>query len=144
MLDLALAIAHHLLIFALFGVLLAQLMLVKPGVDAAGLRRISRIDAAYGVAAVLVVVVGFARAAFTAKGWDVYAHNGFFWAKVVTFALIGALSVPPTIFFLGARKAGEASPQGILRIRRFLHAEAALFPLLPIFAAAMARGYGAF
>jgi uncharacterized membrane protein len=29
-------------------------------------------------------------------------------------------------------------------VRRFLYAEVALFALLPIFAAAMARGYGEF
>lgn len=144
MLDLILAIAHHLLIFALFGVLTAELLLVKPGMDAATLGRVARMDAAYGAIAVLVIIVGFTRAGMAAKGWDYYVHNGFFWAKIATFALIGLLSVPPTLFFLKARRAGTADDATIRRVRRFLHAEAGLFPLLLIFAAAMARGYGQF
>ena len=44
--------------------------------------------------------------------------------------MIGLLSVPPTLAFL--------------KWRRYLWMEVALFPLLPAFAAAMARGYGEF
>jgi uncharacterized membrane protein len=33
MLDLSLAISHHLLVFLLFGVLFAELILVRPGID---------------------------------------------------------------------------------------------------------------
>jgi putative membrane protein len=144
-LDLTLAIAHHLLIFALFGALTAELLLAKPGMDEAQVRRLARIDGAYGLTAMLVVVVGFSRAVFAAKGWDYYLHNGFFWAKVATFAVIGLLSIPPTIFWLKARRAGGApAAADIARIRKFLHAQSGLFPLLLVFAAAMARGYGQF
>jgi len=39
MLDLVLAVAHHLLVFGLFGVLLAEFLLVRPGLDAAAMAR---------------------------------------------------------------------------------------------------------
>jgi putative membrane protein len=145
MLDLILAIAHHLLIFALFGALTAELLLAKPGMDAATVRRLGRIDGVYGLTAGLVIVVGFSRAVFAAKGWDYYLHNGFFWAKVATFAVIGLLSIQPTVFWLRARRAGGSpAAADIAKARKFLHAQAGLFPLLLVFAAAMARGYGAF
>ena len=145
MLDLALAVFHHLLIFTLFGVLVVELMLVRPGMDAAAVRRAAGVDALYGLAAVLILAVGFGRAAMAAKGWDYYAHNGFFWAKIATFALIGLLSAPPTLLFIKARRAGAAlSDAEVRKVRGLVQAELALFPLLLIFAAAMARGYGSF
>jgi putative membrane protein len=145
MLDLALAIGHHLLVFALFGVLCAELIAVRRGMEASTVARIAAVDLWYGILAALILVVGFSRAVFAAKGWLYYQHNGFFWAKIGAFAAVGLLSIPPTIRFIGWRRAGVSPPDaGVAAVRRFLYAEVALFALLPIFAAAMARGYGEF
>jgi putative membrane protein len=143
MLDLSLAIAHHLLVFALFGVLAAELIVVRPGIDAVAVKRIARVDIWYGVLAGLIIVVGFARASLAAKGWAYYEHNLFFWAKLGVFAVIGVLSIPPTVSYLGWRRTGGTPEEArVRRVRGFLWAEVLLFGLLPIFAAAMARGYG--
>jgi putative membrane protein len=145
MLDLWLAIAHHLLVFALFGVLFAEFVVVRPGMTPPTVQRIAAVDAGYGLLAVLIIAAGFSRAILAAKGWAYYAHNGFFWAKMATFALVGVLSVPPTRAFLRWRKTGEApSDAQVAGVRRFLWLEVLLFALLPAFAAAMARGYGEF
>ena len=145
MLDLGLAIAHHLLVFSLFGVLAAELITVRTGIDAAGVARIAKVDLWYGVLAGAILAVGFARASLAAKGWAYYQHNGFFWAKIGVFALIGLLSLPPTLTYLRWRRAGTAPDEAAVgRVRAFLWAEALLFLLLPAFAAAMARGYGEF
>jgi len=145
MLDLAFAIGHHLLVFALFGVLCAELIAVRRGMDVSVVARIAAVDLWYGILAGLILVVGFSRAIFAAKGWFYYEHNGFFWAKIGAFPAIGLLSVPPTIRFIVWRRAG-VSPRdtAVAAVRRYLYAEVALFALLPIFAAAMARGYGEF
>jgi putative membrane protein len=143
--DLSLAIGHHLLIFALFGVLTAELVLVRPSLDQSTVARTARIDLWYGIVAGIIVVLGFTRAIFAAKGWAYYEHNAFFWAKITTFAIIAILSVPPTLRYVRWRQAGIAPGAiEIAVVRRFLWAEVALFALLPIFAAAMARGYGEF
>jgi len=145
MLDLGLAIGHHLLIFALFGVLFAELITLRRGMDAAAVARVSAVDLWYGVLAALIVAVGFSRAVFAAKGWAYYEHNAFFWAKIGVFVLVGLLSVPPTIRFIAWRRAGGGpSDPEVAAVRRYLLAEVALFALLPAFAAAMARGYGEF
>jgi len=145
MLDLLLACTHHLLIFAVFGMLLAEFVLLRPGLDVAALGRIARLDLHYGVFATLVVVVGFLRAIFAAKGWGYYAHNAFFWAKLATFALIGLLSIAPTLALLRWRRSGQPpDAAAVAAVRRYLHYELGLFLLLPLFAAAMARGYGSF
>ena len=144
-LDLILAILHHFFVFALFGVLCSEFVMVRRGIDAAGTARVASIDAGYGVLAALILIVGFSRAIFAAKGWAYYAHNAFFWAKIGTFIVIGLLSVPPTLAFLKWRRAGVSpTDEAVAKARRYLWVEVALFPLLPAFAAAMARGYGVF
>ena len=145
MLDLTLAIGHHLLIFALFGVLFAELIAVRRGMDAAAVAKIAAVDLWYGILAGLILAVGFSRAIFAAKGWFYFQHNGFFWAKIGTFLAIGLLSIPPTIRFIVWRRDGTSpSDTAVATLRRYLYAEVALFALLPAFAAAMARGYGEF
>ena len=141
--DLILAVAHHILIFGIFGVLFAEFILVRPGMDQVTVNRVAATDLWYGIMAGLIIVIGFARAIFAAKGWDYYSHNAFFWAKIGTFALIGALSALPTISFLRWRR-DRCVPDAaqIASVRRFLWAQMILFPLLLAFAAAMARGYG--
>jgi putative membrane protein len=143
MLDLSLAIGHHLLVFSLFGVLCAEFIAVRAGMTATTLARVGTADLGYGAMAGLILVVGFSRAVFAAKGWLYYSHNAFFWAKIGTFLVIGLLSVPPTLAFIRWRRAGEApTDTQIGAVRRYLWAEVVLFLLLPAFAAAMARGYG--
>jgi putative membrane protein len=143
MLDLLLAIAHHLLVFALFGILFAELVLVRRRMDERAVARVGAIDVWYGALAGLIIVVGFSRAIFAAKGWFYYSHNAFFWAKLGTFAVIGLLSVPPTIEYIRWRRRNMVPSDAQVRTaQRFLWIEVVLFALLPIFAAAMARGYG--
>jgi len=144
-LDLQLAIAHHLIIFALFGVLAIELVLVRRGLTLETVSRIARFDIWYGALAGAIVLVGFSRAIFAAKGWAYYSHNAFFWAKIATFALVAILSVPPTIRYITWQRAGATPGEAeVKRVQLFLYAELVLFAFLPIFAAAMARGYGEF
>lgn len=146
-LDLNLAIAHHLLIFILCGILIAELALVRARMSAVEVKRIAAIDLWFGIAALLILIVGFSRAIFAAKGWAYYSANSFFWAKLGVFALIGILSIWPTIRFIGWRtrfQSGGAAPEdaSVIWVKRILWLETGLFALLPAFAAAMARGYG--
>ncbi len=143
--DLVLAIGHHVLAFGIFGILFAEFWMLRSGLSQATAARLASIDLWYGVFAGALVVVGFCRAFFAAKGWSYYSHNVYFWAKIAVFAAVGLLSLPPTIAFIRWRKLAVAPNESDLkRVRRYLHVEVALFMLLPIFAAAMARGYGEF
>ncbi len=145
MLDLALAVAHHVFVFVLFGIVFAEFFALRPGLGRDAVARLARLDLFYGIDAGLVLVAGFSRAIFAAKGWHYYEHNAFFWAKLATFAVIGALSLPPTLAYLRWQNAGAAPDDRDVKAARFyLHLELALFPLLLVFAAAMARGYGEF
>lgn len=148
MADLLLAIAHHLLAFGIAAAITAQLVLVRPGMQAPAVRLAARYDVALGLMAVALLAAGFLRVYFGAKGADFYLHNHVFWSKVVLFGVVGLLSVQPTRALLRWRKAQAADPgfapdeAAIRSVRRGLMAEIHLFALLPIAAAAMARGYG--
>jgi putative membrane protein len=146
--DLTLSIAHHLLVFALAGVLAFEIGIIRSGMSGNDILHVARVDIWYGVLAAAIIVFGFARAIFAAKGWAYYSVNFFFWAKLATFAVVGLLSILPTVAIIRWRRALSGDPRflpatdDIFTIRRFLTAEAMLFALIPAFAAAMARGYG--
>jgi putative membrane protein len=145
--DLHLAIAHHLLIFILFGILVSELVMVRQSMTGDDIKRVAAIDLWYGIVALLIVVVGFSRAIFAAKGWAYYSVNSFFWAKIAVFVIIALLSIWPTVKYLNWRRdfrTAGSEPDGasVSVVRRFLWLEMILFAFLPTFAAAMARGYG--
>jgi putative membrane protein len=146
--DLLLAIAHHLLMFALLAVLVIEMTTIRPGLGGAQLARVGGLDLAYGSIAGLILIVGFCRVFFGLKGPEAYLGNPFFWAKIATFVAVAMLSVPPTLKVLAWRRQAKGSPAftppagEIATVRRFMHYEAAVFVLIPIFAALMARGYG--
>ena len=70
-----------------------------------------------------------------------------FWGKMAAFVIVGLLSIQPTIALGRWAKAlkadaGFVPPAGeIAKSRKFLNAEVLILVLIPIFAAAMARGY---
>lgn len=148
MLDLVLAILHHLLILSLAGLMTAGFVLAKPGVSGAGLKTLGGIDASYGGTAVLILVVGFCRVFLGGKGTAFYLENPVFWAKIAAFAVVGLLSIAPTIAILKWRKQAKGDPAfvppaaEVVKVRKVMLAELLVFALIPIFAAAMARGYG--
>jgi putative membrane protein len=148
MLDLVLAILHHILAFGLVAMLTAESVLVKPGMTGETVRRVAGIDAGYGLCSVLLIVVGVARVILAAKGWAYYQDNIWFWAKMATFLAVGLLSAPPTIRSIRWRKqfANDAgwrpSDAEIAGVRRWIALEMLGLALIIVFAATMARYQG--
>lgn len=146
--DLILAISHHLVVFLLVAILAAEFALLRPGLAGARIGQLAGIDAAYGGVATLVIIVGVLRVIFGASGWEYYVANYAFWAKMAAFLVMGLLTIQPTIAirrWLKASKeaAGYEIPAAeIAASRRHIHLQAGVLVLIPIFAAAMARGYG--
>jgi putative membrane protein len=146
--DLHFALAHHLLVFALAGVLAFELGAVRAGMSGKDVLRVARADTWYGILAAAIIVVGFSRAIFAAKGWAYYSVNLFFWAKISAFAIVGLLSILPTLAYLRWRRAARAGgafvppAYEVARVKRILWLEVLVFAFIPLFAAAMALGYG--
>lgn len=139
-LDLVLAVLHHLAALTLLACLVAQLTLLKAPLCQQSVPTLARIDLGYGLSALAILVIGGLRVSFAAKGWEFYALNAAFWAKMALFAVIGGLSVVPTILFRRWLRAGAIPATQLVLVRRLVTLEVALFALLPVFAAIMARG----
>jgi putative membrane protein len=142
-LDLALAILHHLLVFGLAIMLAMELAWLRA--ETVPVTRLSSLDSGYGAVAVLIVVIGVCRVIWGAKGWVAYEANPFFWAKVATFTVIGLLSIAPTIQFIKWGRALKADPgfrppaAEVSRAALWVRIEVLLLLPLVGFAAAMAR-----
>lgn len=147
MIDLLLAILHHLLAFALVAALAAEAGLIRSELAGRAIGRLAGIDRTYGMIAMLVLFIGVGRVLFGLKGWEFYVHSWAFWAKMACFAGVALLSIVPTrrILAWNRQAAGDPSfavdPAEVAAIRAWVRAEIVLFALVPIFAATMARGY---
>lgn len=146
--DLVLAILHHLLVFSLAGIIGAEFVLIRSELSAGVISRLARIDRHYGIIAVLILIIGIGRVHEGPKGWEFYVYNWVFWAKMAAFAVVGLLSIIPTVRFVSWKRQAAASPSyrvpeaELASVKTYIRAEAAIFLLIPVFAAAMARGYG--
>lgn len=148
MADIVLELVHHVAVFSLVGIFGAEFVLIGPKMSAARIRRLAAIDMAYGGLAALIIVAGFARVVWGDAGWQFYVYNWLFWAKITAFVVVGGLSGPVTGLLRRWSKAATGDPAfapppaELARARLLLNAQLAVFPLIPIFAALMARGIG--
>ncbi|WP_018410496.1 DUF2214 family protein [Methyloversatilis thermotolerans] len=141
--DALLAALHHLAAFTLVSVLLAEwFMTAQPDPTERDLAQLRRLDLLYGLMAVLVLAGGVARLVWGAQAWSYYAASPAFWAKMVCFAVVGALSVKPTLLLLATRApAADGHADTLRRVRHWISAELCAIPLLLLFASLMARGF---
>jgi putative membrane protein len=146
--DLLLAIFHHLLVFSLAGIIGAEFVLVRSDPTPTTIARLARIDRHYGLIAGLIILVGIGRVIFGLKGWEFYVYNWVFWAKMVAFLAVGLLSIRPTKRFIAWNRRAVTDPGfrvpavELASVRSTVRTQAIVFLLIPVFAAAMARGYG--
>lgn len=145
--DVLLSSFHFLLIFLLVAVLAAQYVLIRPGMTASGLRLAAYLDRIYGISAVLLLGVGFARVFWGIQSSSFYLSNPFFWTKIGFFATIAMLSIPPTLQLIrwSNQPLMQAdfipSNEQIRRVQWWLRAEVIVLMFIPFLAAAMARGF---
>jgi putative membrane protein len=146
--DWLLASFHHLAVFSLAAILSAEIVLTAGTIDDRMALRLARVDAWFGITAAIAFAFGLLRVFFGAKGVDYYFVNIFFWLKMTLFVGIALISVAPTYSYIVWRRRVRAHPSfrppadEIKQLRQALYVEAGLFALIPICAAAMARGYG--
>ena len=148
MTDFLLASLHHLLVYAIVAMLVAESVLLGRTVDRSTMQRLAGIDLGYGLCAMLLIAAGVSRIAFGIKAYDFYLHNPWFHAKIGAFLLVGLLSILPTVRFLRWRKALAANPAylpdaaEVAKMRGIVRFELILLAAVFVFAAAMARHGG--
>jgi uncharacterized membrane protein len=145
------AYGHYIGIILAVFFLAIEKALVKPGMTEEEEMTVVYADIAYGISAILIVIAGFFRLTDYGKGWDFYAHEPIFWAKMVMLTILGASSFFPTIkyiqrslLFTESKKTGEAvppmSPKLVMRIQKIINGELLAFLAIPLAATLMARG----
>jgi putative membrane protein len=136
---------HYLGFLVLFASLVAEHLLTARSITGRQARTLARIDAIYGLSAVLVIVTGILMVCGYGfgKGTDFYLKNGVFHAKVTLFALVALLSLRPTLFFLRHRRAADDAaisvPRSIIMLQRV---QLLLLLVLPLLGLLLARGVG--
>ena len=142
------AYLHYMAMVSIAVILVLEHGLCVPGLAAGRIRLLARIDRLYLLAAVLALGSGAARVVWFGKGAAFYLHNPVFYIKLALFAAVGLMSLPPTLQFLrwlrglDSRSTSMAEDYQVLRVRRYVAAELALFALIPLMATLMARGIG--
>ena len=112
------------------------------------IRRIQRVDLAYGISAGLLLIVGLLRVFFFEKGVNFYMNNPFFWLKMTAFLLVALLSIDPTIRYirwnrtLRQNAVPEISESEYKRTRFLLWLEIIGIGVILLAAPLMARGIG--
>ena len=142
------AFFHHLCAFTLTACLVYEFIAYRQGLSIAEARRIQRVDLVYGISAGLLLVVGLLRVFFFEKGLNFYTHSPFFWVKMAAFAIVGLLSIDPTIRYIRWNKtirenvAPEITEVEYKRTRLLLRLEMVGIVVILLSAPMMARGIG--
>ena len=144
--NILIAFFHHLAVFTLFASLVVELALLYQSFNQEVAKKLRFFDNVYGVSAGLILVVGSMRVMSYEKGADYYLHSGPFLTKLAIFALVGVISIYPTIVFY---QWGKTLRQGVLpnfsgeqrsRIVGILYAELVGVVLIILNAVLMAKG----
>jgi putative membrane protein len=142
------AFLHHLAAFSLFAALVVQFVLIRSPLTVESARKLQLYDRVYGIAAVVLLLVGLGRVFHFEKGAYYYFHSWPFLAKFSLFVIVGLISIVPTREFLrwgSALKAGQVpsvAPETLKSIRSIIHYEMLGVVLIILCAALTAKGIG--
>ena len=145
-LDAILAYLHFISIFLLFSFMVTEAMMMRGTLDAAAVRLLGRVDLWYLGAAIAVLVTGFLRLMFGAKGPEFYLSAWPIYAKIALFVVVGVVSVGPTIRFVRWRRMFERDAAWRVpdderkATRRTIMIEMHIGALIPLVAVIMSRG----
>lgn len=136
---------HFVCIFSIVSTVVAEHLMLKPELSRKELTRLSRIDAVYGISALVLLAAGLTLWFGVGKPASYYNHNWIFHLKITLFALVGLLSIYPTLFFVKQRKGNQEEsvvlPKGV---KMCIRLELLLLFMIPLCAVLMAKGIGYF
>jgi putative membrane protein len=147
-LEAILAYLHIAAILTLVVFISSEAALCRPEwMNAEVVNRLVKVDRIYGIAALAVLLTGFARIFLGVKGSGWYWGNWLLHAKIVAFVVVGLISIAPTLRFIRWRKALLATgalpaAEEVRRARKLVMLQAHIIPLIPLAAVFLARGYG--
>ena len=142
------AYIHYLSFMLCFGALVFERISLK--VDPSRKEAISMVvaDIIYGIAGIALLVSGIYRVIKFGQGSEFYTENPIFWTKIIVFALVGSLSLYPTITYvlwaipLSKGNLPQVKENLVSRLRLIINIELVGFASIPFLATLMARGVG--
>jgi putative membrane protein len=140
--------AFHLLALGIgLGAVLDRAGALRGTLDGAGLRRVFRADAMWGIAALIWVATGLWRLfGGVEKGTQYYMQSHVFWTKMGLFVGVFALEIVPMVTLIRWRAAsarGDTIDTSTApRLARTSMIQAVLIVLIVFAATAIARGIG--
>ena len=142
------AYVHYLSFMVCAGALIYERISLKPSPDRKEAISMVVADIIYGIAGVALLVSGIYRVIKFGQGPDFYTQNPIFWTKIIIFALVGSLSLYPTITYvlwaipLSKGTLPEVTDKLVSRLRLIINIELVGFASIPFLATLMARGIG--
>ena len=142
------AYLHYLSFMVCFGALIFERNSIKTDPSRQETISIVVADVVYGIAGIILLTSGIFRVIKYGQGSDFYTENPVFWSKVIIFALIGSLSIYPTVTYLRwsmpliKGDLPSISLNLVKRLKLIINIELIGFSLIPFFATLMARGIG--
>lgn len=136
---------HYLGMMAMMALLVMEHLLFNEKLDLARSRLLLRIDALYGTLAGIQIGTGIWRM-WLEKGSAYYLSNPLFHAKIGLFALVGLLSLYPTLTFLAWRtglrqqQAPQIAPGKARLVTMIIRLELLGLLLIPLLATLIADG----
>jgi putative membrane protein len=113
------AFLHFVAAFGIFTTLFYEWLALTRAPTLLEAKKLQKCDMWYGIFAVVILVVGFMRVFYFEKGSAYYFSSHFFIAKLVLFAIIGVLSIYPTVQFLSWRKDTQQGKAPVLTEKQF-------------------------
>ncbi len=142
------AYIHYLSFMVCFGALIFERISLKSDPNRKEAISMVVADIIYGIAGVALLVSGIYRVIKFGQGSEFYTQNPIFWTKIIIFALVGSLSLYPTITYvlwaipLSKGNLPEVSLNLVSRLRLIINIELFGFASIPLLATFMARGVG--
>ena len=142
------AYIHYLSIIICFGALIFERISLKESPNRKEAISMVIADIIYGIAGIALLVSGIYRVIKFGQGSEFYTQNPIFWTKMVTFGLVGALSLYPTVTYvlwalpLSKGELPNVTSKLVSRLRVIINIELIGFASIPFLATLMARGIG--
>ena len=142
------AYIHYLSFMVCFGALVYERISVKPNPNRQEAISMVVADVIYGIAGIALLVSGIYRVIKFGQGSEFYTQNPVFWTKIIVFALVGTLSLYPTVTYvlwaipISKGELPKVSINLVSRLRLIINIELIGFAFIPFIATLMARGVG--
>tara|TARA_B100000579_G_scaffold437183_1_gene465534 strand:- start:345 stop:827 length:483 start_codon:yes stop_codon:yes gene_type:complete len=142
------AYIHYLSFMLCFGALVFERISLKVNPNRQEAIFMVIADIIYGIAGIALLVSGIYRVIKFGQATEFYTENPIFWTKIIVFALVGSLSLYPTITYvlwaipLSKGTLPQVQENLVSRLRLIINIELIGFASIPFLATLMARGVG--